>query len=161
MPPSNCEHNTAGKTVNEHPPIHLQRMGMGRCTKCFGGEFPATQSCFWEGCQSLISRCAAGKLEPLQVNFGQDSEGLQRIDVVNHPNTLSKNQSQEPGTSKLLERGHFDLVLTILISRKAVKHDVKVMKHSEEVTTCHHQNFRRLVLLGLNMIKKNVRTWEC
>lgn len=109
----------------------------------------------------IISRCAAGKLEPLQVNFGQDSKGLQRMDVVNHPNTRSKNQSQEPGTSKLLERGHFDLVLTILISRKAVKHDVKVMKHSEEVTTCHHQNFRRLVLLGLNMIKKNVRTWEC
>jgi len=102
----------------------------------------------------IISRCAAGKLEPLQVNFGQDSKGLQRMDVVNHPNTRSKNQSQEPGTSKLIGRGHFDLILTILISRKRVKHDVKVMKYSEEVTTCHHQNFRRLVLLGLDMIER-------
>ena len=160
MPPSNCEHNTTGKTVNEHPPIHLRRMGMGRCPKypkCLGGEFPATRSCFWEGCQSLLNdhfHVCCWQTRTLAGEFRPRFKGLQRIHVVNHPNTLSKNQSQEPGTSKFIGRGHFDLILTTLISRKAVKYDVKVMKHSEEVTTCHHQKFRRLVLLGLNMIER-------
>lgn len=152
----------AKQWTNIHPSI-FREWGWGAAPNAWEANFLLLEAAsgrdakvFW----MIISRCAAGKLEPLQVIFGQDSEGLQRIDVVNHSNTRSKNQSQEPGTSKLLERGHFDLILTIL-SRKAVKHHVKVMKHSEEVTTCHHQNFRRLVLLGLNMIKKNVRTWEC